>query len=103
MNIMGAEATGASGGYNSGSAHREPLDVDQMVDKAQEGENTTESSQVVVSKSLSFGLKDFSSVASRVAETFSAGEEAIDVARPSRASAACLGDVPTGLRGVFSR
>eukprot|EP00903_Cladosiphon_okamuranus_P010537 g9967.t1 len=57
-----------------------------------------------VSKSLGFGLPDFSSVGSKVVDSiYSEGVDENSLARPSRATAANLGDVPAGLRGVWSR
>ncbi|CAM9225060.1 unnamed protein product [Scytosiphon promiscuus] len=57
-----------------------------------------------VSKSLGFGWPDFSSIDSKVLDQVKCCEEDADsLARPSRASAASLGQVPAGLRTVWSR
>ncbi|CAM9258655.1 unnamed protein product [Ectocarpus sp. 4 AP-2014] len=58
-----------------------------------------------VSKSLGFGWPDFSSVDSKacVADHMYSEDDLDSLARPSRATAANLGCVPAGLRGVWSR
>ncbi|CAM9177663.1 unnamed protein product, partial [Ectocarpus fasciculatus] len=56
-----------------------------------------------VSKSLGFGWPDFSSVDSKVLDHMYSEDDLDSLARPSRATAANLGCVPAGLRGVWSR
>lgn len=66
--------------------------------------NLTQRDVFSVSRGLGFGIPDFSSVGSRVREMLNKDKTGGSGTRPSReSSAACLGNVPAGLRKMWSR
>eukprot|EP00752_Nemacystus_decipiens_P008616 g7695.t1 len=104
LDQVGAQDIRGSG-WDDKDPDYEETRLDEGDDHASEGPHAASPPPVTqtVSKSLGFGWPNFSSVGSKIADSICSDKEDMNsLARPSRATAANLGDVPAGLRDVWS-